>query len=73
MSDTYRSFVRRFFPNATIVADKFHVLRLITPTMNRYRRAIAGDKDSAYLRRLLLRNGRNVAPWWRTRLRRWLQ
>ena len=27
----YRSFARSFFPNAQLVADKFHVLRLISP------------------------------------------
>jgi transposase len=72
MSDSYRSFVRRFFPNARLVADKFHVLRLLSPAINRHRRLVAGDKDSVYLRRLLLRNGRDLPPWWRTRLRRWL-
>ncbi len=40
----YRSFVRRFFPNARIVADKFHVLRLLSPAINRHRKAITGDK-----------------------------
>lgn len=29
LSETYRSIVRRYFPNATIVADRFHVVRLI--------------------------------------------
>lgn len=29
MSDTYRSIARRYFSNATIVADRFHVVRLI--------------------------------------------
>lgn len=29
LSETYRSMVRRYFPNATIVADRFHVIRLI--------------------------------------------
>jgi transposase len=29
MSETYRSIARRYFPNATIVADRFHVVRLI--------------------------------------------
>jgi len=33
MSDSYRSFARSFFPNAQLVADKFHVLRLLTPAM----------------------------------------
>jgi transposase len=29
LSETYRSMVRHYFPNATIVADRFHVIRLI--------------------------------------------
>ena len=33
MSSSYRSFVKKFFPKAIIVADKFHVLRLITPSI----------------------------------------
>jgi transposase len=33
LSDGYRNFAREFFPNAELVADKFHVLRLITPAI----------------------------------------
>ncbi len=29
LSETYRSIARRYFPNATIVADRFHVIRLV--------------------------------------------
>ena len=29
LSETYRSIAKRYFPNATIVADRFHVVRLI--------------------------------------------
>ncbi|MEM8661352.1 MAG: ISL3 family transposase, partial [Pseudomonadota bacterium] len=29
LSETYRSIARRYFPSATIVADRFHVVRLI--------------------------------------------
>lgn len=29
LSETYRGIARRYFPNATIVADRFHVVRLI--------------------------------------------
>lgn len=29
LSETYRSIARRYFPNAAIVADRFHVVRLI--------------------------------------------
>jgi transposase len=28
LCDPYKSFARQFFPNAQVVADKFHVLRL---------------------------------------------
>ena len=54
MCDPYRAFVQRFFPNAQLVADKFHVLRLLSPAINRRRRLIEGDRRSAALRRLLL-------------------
>jgi len=29
LSETYRSIARQYFPNATIVADRFHVVRLV--------------------------------------------
>lgn len=29
LSETYRNIARRYFPNATIVADRFHVIRLV--------------------------------------------
>jgi transposase len=54
MCDPYRTFARRFFPNAVLVADKFHVLRLLSPAINRHRRLVEGDRRSAALRRLLL-------------------
>lgn len=72
MSDSYKSFVRRFFPNATIVADKFHVLRLLTPAINRHRKAITGDQRTNPVRRLLLRNGRDLDATSRWALRTWL-
>lgn len=46
LADPYKSFVREFFPRANIVADKFHVLRLVNPTLNKYRKAVAGDRRS---------------------------
>ncbi len=54
MSDSYRSFIRDFFPNAKIIADKFHVIRLLTPALNKYRVAITGDKRKLPIRRLLM-------------------
>jgi transposase len=72
MSGTYKSFARRFFPNATLVADKFHVLRLLMPAINRHRKAITGDQRTNPIRRLLLRNGRDLDPRSRWALRTWL-
>lgn len=72
MSDTYRSFVREYFPNAKIIADKFHVLRLLTPAINKRRVQITGDKRSVPLRRLLLRRRDKLIYYERDALDRWL-
>ena len=56
MSNGYRSFVKEFFPNAMIVADKFHMLRLITPALLKVRKEIHGHRQDLQQRRLLLRN-----------------
>ena len=72
MCDPYKSFVQRFFPNARLVADKFHVLRLLSPHINRRRRLVEGDRRSALLRRLLLRSRFNVAYADRLALDQWL-
>ena len=72
MSDIYKGFARRFFPNARLVADKFHVLRLLNPALMRRRKEISGDRRSAAIRRLLLRNGFSLDFWQRLDLHRWL-
>ena len=72
MSAPYKSFARRLFPNAVIVADKFHVLRLLSPAINRHRKAITGDQRTNPIRRLLLRNGRDLDARTRWVLRTWL-
>lgn len=56
MSKTYRALVRKLFPNARIVADKFHVLRLLGPALMKERRLVQGNRNDASMRRLLLRN-----------------
>lgn len=63
MSDTYRGFARRFFPNARLVADKFHVLRLLAPALTHRRIEVTGDRRSMAIRRLLLRNGHSLDFW----------
>ena len=72
MSDSYKSFVKGFFPNAKIVADKFHVLRLLNGHINRRRKDITGDVRSNPVRRLLLRNRKNLNYFERLALDRWL-
>ncbi len=72
LCDPFKNFARGFFPNATLVADKFHVLRLLFPAINRHRKAITGDRRSLPVRRLLLRNGRDLDPMLRRLLWTWL-
>jgi transposase len=72
MCDPFKTFAKGFFPNATIVADKFHVLRLLNPAINRHRKAITGDVRTNPIRRLLLRNGRDLDHGQRVALHTWL-
>ena len=60
LSDTYKSFAKQFFQNSKLIADKFHVLRLLNPAINRYRKEITGDKRANVIRKLLLRSGINL-------------
>jgi transposase len=68
MSSSYRSFVKEFFPNAQIVADKFHVLRLLSPAIIKHRRQIHGHKQELYLRRRLLCNRHKLDYYVRSEL-----
>jgi transposase len=54
MSDPYRKFIREFFPNAQIVADKFHVLRLLSGTLLKERKRVTGRNADRKARGLLL-------------------
>jgi transposase len=72
MCDPYKSFAQRFFPNARLVADKFHVLRLLSPHINRRRRLVEGDRRSAAIRRLLLRSRFRLELAERFALDQWL-
>ena len=72
MSDSYRRFARGFFRNAQLVADKFHVLRLITPAIHRYIRQLGLGREALPLYRLLRRNPCKLAPLLHWQLRCWL-
>lgn len=60
MSNGYKSLVKTLFPNAKIVADKFHVLRLPTPAIIKERRLIHGHRQDLRTRRLLLKNRKDL-------------
>jgi transposase len=72
LADPYKSFALGFFPNARVVADKFHVLRLLNPAINRRRKEITGDRRTLRVRRMLLRTGYRLEPTERFLLNRWL-
>jgi transposase len=63
MCDPFKNFIRSHFPNAKIIADKFHVLRLITPALIKKRYEIVGTKADAKARRLLLCSSKKLDHW----------
>ena len=73
MSGSYRKFATEHFPNAQIVADKFHVLALPMGALMKYRKEAEGGKTTAYLRKILLSPGYQVLDYWRPRLKEWLK
>ena len=72
MSDSYRSFARNFFPKAQLVADKFHVLRLLTPAIHRALHALKLPREALPMYRVLRKNPSKLTPSWRWKLRCWL-
>ena len=72
LSRGYRSFVKDMFPQARLVADKFHVLRLITPSLIRERKQIHGHRQDLHLRRQLLRSRQRLDYFQRSDLDRYL-
>lgn len=72
LCDPFKKFAREMFPNARIVADHFHVVRLLNPALNKARTQITGDKRSHPGRRLLLLNGSRLEYFERRALHQWL-
>ena len=70
---TFKSFAKEFFPNAKIVADHFHVVKLLHPRINQLRKAILGDNRKHPMRKLLLKNGHNLEVFQRKAIWRWLE
>jgi transposase len=72
MCDPYRNYIRSFFPNAKIVADKFHVLRLLTPALLRKRKEITGTRADLRAKKLLLMSAKDLSYGERLALDRFL-
>lgn len=72
MSDPFKKFAKNNFPNAKIIADHFHVVRLLNPVINKARTEITGDQRSNPVRKLLLFNGKRLEYFERRALYRWL-
>jgi len=73
LCDPFKNFAREFFPNARIVADKFHVLRLISPALLRRRKEITGTRADLKAKRLLLMSIKNLSYEKRFALREFLK
>lgn len=73
LSNGYRSIVRRLFPNARIIADKFHALRLLSPALMKLRKQINGNKLELKQRRLLLRNREDLKYFEKLELDKFLE
>lgn len=73
LSRPYKTFVQEYFHNAEIVADKFHVLRLLNGPINRIRKQYTGDERKNPIRRLLLCSGKNLEYFKRKAIWEWLK
>lgn len=73
MCDPYRGFVKLFFPQAHIIADKFHVLRLLTAAIMRERKAIVGSNANRRARKLLLVSSKKLDYFDALTIRRYLE
>lgn len=73
LCDPFKNFIRSQFPNAKIIADKFHVLRLITPALIKKRYEITGTRADAKARRLLLCSSYKLDHWERVAIWQYLE
>jgi transposase len=72
LCDPFKKFARETFPNARIIADKFHVLRLLSPSLMRRRKEITGTRADLRAKTLLLMSIKRLDFFSRLRLREFL-
>jgi transposase len=69
----YRKFVYDTFPNAKIIADKFHVLKLLSHSILRERKRITGTNADRKARGLLMVSSKKLDYFDRLAIRRYLE
>jgi transposase len=72
MCEAFRNFSASFFPQAKRVADKFHVLRLLSGAILKKRRSITGTNADRKARGYLLMNSKKLDYFERLAIRRYL-
>jgi transposase len=60
MSDPFKKFIQEFFCEAEIIADKFHVLRLLSPAILKKRKEVTGTRADARAKKLLLMSSKKL-------------
>src|SRR5690606_35906518 len=73
LCDPFKNFAREYFPEARIIADKFHVLRLLSPALLRRRKEITGTRADLRAKKLLLMSGHKLGYARRHTLMSYLQ
>lgn len=74
LSATYKSFAKNFFPNAKIIADKFHVTRLLSPAITKHLYALKKEtKDHRLRRKLILKSAIKLDYKTREMIEEWLK
>ena len=72
LSKNYHKLARELFPQAKIIADRFHVIRLFNNILNNYRKLATGDVRKNPIRKLLLKKNYDLKPYQRRALNQWL-
>jgi transposase len=71
MDSGYKNFITSYFPNAKITVDKFHVIRLIFPAIQKSRKQISGDARKNPVSWLLLTDRKKLKSYQKRALTRY--
>ncbi len=60
LSSGFKRVAEELFPQAIITADKFHVVKLLHPALQKYKREVIGNLRKNPFKNLLLKDGRKL-------------